>query len=216
MQDRFTNLRKRLEQKTQTHVSLIVEVMDGGRHHALFHKSLTIRQVREEIVTHLIRESGGEGDYILVMNGTRLPLSQTLEKVAANTVISLQRAEHQVKTTDAIYLQFTDDTRQKIDRLPCVIGRSRQADLVDINLINQPEGLTVSRRHAELSHRDGDYYINNITDSPADRPIYLNEGDADGFVLDSAIPKQITDGDTIRLGKVSFTFQVERAAHTPG
>lgn len=215
MQDRFAKLRDRLEQTNKTHVSLVIEVRDGERHHALFRKSLTVRDVREEIVTHLIRETGGEGDYVLTINGVRLSLSQTLEKITTNTVITLQRTDHQTKTTDEVYLLLADNTRQEIDKLPCVIGRSRQADFEGINLIDQPENLTVSRRHAELSHRDGDYYINNITDNPAERPIYLNESEDGSSIVDSAIPKLINDGDIIRLGKVTFTFHVIRAAHAP-
>lgn len=212
MQDRYSKLRSRLEPKT--HVSLIVETMDGEHHQALFRKNLTIKQVREEIVSHLIRDTGGETDYVLIMSGKRLPLSQTLERIRGNTTILLQRADHQIKASDQVYLLFADGARHVIDKLPAVIGRSKQANLVDINLIDQPENLTVSRRHAELAYRDGDYYISNITDNPTDRPIYLNEDQDSNSIVDSTAPKLIADGYTIRMGKVSFTFHVDRTAPT--
>lgn len=215
MQDRYTKLRERLEQGNRTHVPIVVEVM-GERHHALFRREMTIKQVREEIVTRLLRDSGGKSGDVLLLNGVRPPLTQTLERVAPNTVISIQRGDHQIKATDVVYLVLPDGSRQTIDKLPCVIGRSRQAESVDINLIDQPEGLTVSRRHAELSQRDDDnYYIRNITENPADRPIYLNEDQDDNFTLDSAILKPLSDGNTIRLGKVSLVFHIEPAEHSP-
>ena len=77
-----------------------------------------------------------------------------------------------------------------LERSGAVVGRSRDCDIVltDSN---------VSRRHAEISLRDGSW---SIADLGSTNGTYLNGESLDG-------PQPLHPGDRIRIGDNEFSFE---------
>lgn len=198
MQDRFKTLR---DEFAATHISLIIEVQ-GEKQRALVLRDMTVRELREEVVNKFVHETGKKSDYLLVVNNQSLALASKLDTLAPDTLIRLERASHEQTIQDMeIILQFDDGRRISVSTLPAIIGRSKQAT---INLGDFPNSENVSRRHAELTRYEDRYYIRNLADEPIKKPIYANE-----IAIDSDIPKEVSNGVVIRLGKISFTLYIQ-------
>jgi len=198
MQDRYMTLREKL---STTHISLVIEAQ-GEQQRVLLARDMTVRELREEVVTRFIHESGKKSDFTLIANHQPLPLARKLDTLMPDTVIRLERVSHEQTVRDTeIILQFEDGRRISITTLPAVIGRSKQAA---VNLSDFPNSENVSRRHAELTRHEEIYYIRNLADEPIRKPIYVNDA-----AVDSDIPKEVSDGAVIRLGKISFTLYIQ-------
>lgn len=200
-QDRFNLLRQKL---VATHIPLTVEAQ-GEPHRVLMLKDMTIRELREEVVNKFVQESGKKSDFVLMANQQPLALSKKLSSLSADTVVRLVRADKTQKVSEQVTLVFDDSTRFPIFSLPAIIGRSKQADsALAVNVNDLPNGLTVSRRHAEISRQGETFMIRNIADNPQDKPIYINEV----ALATGDIPKEVSDGTVIRLGKITLTLQI--------
>lgn len=174
----------------------------GESQRVLLMREMTVRELREEVVTKFVHETGKKSDYTLIANNQPLALGRKLDTLMPDTVIRLERVSHEQKIQDVeIVLVFDESRRISVATLPAVIGRSKQAA---INLSDFPNSENVSRRHAELTRQDDIFYIRNLADEPIKKPIYVNE-----TALDSDIPKEVGDGVVIRLGKISFTLYIQ-------
>ncbi len=200
-QDRYNQLRQKL---VASHIPLTI-VAQGEPHRVLLLKEMTVRDLREEVVNKFVQESGKKSDFVLVANQQPLALSKKLSSLSADTVVRLIRADKTQKVEEKVALVFDENTRFVITSLPAIIGRSKQGDpALAVNVNDLPNGLTVSRRHAELSRQGETFIVRNIADNPVDKPIYINE-----VALASAdIPKEVSDGTAIRLGKITLTLQI--------
>jgi len=199
--DRYNLLRQKL---VATHIPLTIEAQ-GDPHRVLLLKEMTVRDLREEVVNKFVQESGKKSDFVLIANQQPLALSKKLSSLTPDTVVRLIRADKTQKVSEQVALVVDENTRFAITTLPAIIGRSKQADpALAVNVNDLPNGLTVSRRHAELSRQGETFVIRNIADNPQDKPIYINE-----VALASAdIPKEVVDGTVIRLGKIVLTLQI--------
>ncbi len=200
-QDRYNLLRQKL---VATHIPLTIEAQ-GEPHRVLLLKEMTVRDLREEVVNKFVQESGKKSDFVLMANQQPLALSKRLSSLTADMVIRLERADKRQKVKEQVALMFDENTEFAITTLPAIIGRSKQGDAaLAVNVNDLPNGLTVSRRHAELSRQGETFIIRNIADNPVDKPIYINE-----VALASAdIPKEVGDGTAIRLGKITLTLKI--------
>ena len=200
-QDRYNLLRQKL---VASHIPLTIEAQ-GEPHRVLLLKEMTVRDLREEVVNKFVQESGKKSDFVLMANQQALPLSRKLSALTADTVVRLVKADKTQKVEEKVALVFDENTKFAITSLPAIIGRSKQADpALAVNVSELPNGLTVSRRHAELSRQGETFIIRNIADNPQDKPIYINE-----VALASAdLPKEVSDGTAIRLGKITLTLQI--------
>lgn len=200
-QDRFNVLRQKM---AVTHIPLTVEAQ-GEPHRVLFQKDMTVREMREEVVNKFVQESGKKSDFVLVANQQPLPLSKKLSTLTPDTIVRLVRADKTQKVAEQVSLVLDDSTRFPISSLPAIIGRSKQADpSLAVNVHDLPNGLTVSRRHAEISRQGETFIIRNIADNPQEKPIYINEV----ALASGDIPKEIEDGTAIRLGKITLHLQI--------
>ena len=200
-QDRYNQLRQKL---ADSHIPLTIEAQ-GEPHRVLLLKEMTVRDLREEVVNKFVQESGKKSGFVLIANQQPLPLSRKLDALTPDTVVRLVKADKTQKVEEQVALVFEDGTRFPITSLPAIIGRSKQADpALAVNVTELPNSLTVSRRHAELSKQGETFIVRNIADNPQDKPIYINE-----VALASAdIPKEVSDGTAIRLGKITLTLQI--------
>ena len=203
MQDRYNILREKL---AATHLPLTIEAQ-GEPHRVLLSKNLTIRELREEVVNKFVQESGKKSDFMLVVNQKPLALSKKISTLGADTLVRLERVDKTQKVEEQVFLSFDENTRFPIIKLPAIIGRSKQGDTaLSINVNDLPDGLTVSRRHAELSRQGETFIIRNIADNPQDKPIFVNEA----IVAAADVPKEVEDGTEIRLGKITLTLHITK------
>ena len=94
---------------------------------------------------------------------------------------------------------------------PAIIGRPdavdpAQAELLAVNLEDLPDSRRISRRHAQITGQDGDYYLESLA---SNNPTFLN-----GEPLAVAQKRRLRTGDTIELGRVrvplTFILQQEK------
>lgn len=91
----------------------------------------------------------------------------------------------------------------------CVLGRGPaepgEGSVIDLTEVSNAR--TVSRRHARLGLRDGDWYLMLQAEA-------LNPAWVDDLPLEPQLPRRLTDGARIRLGDVFLTFvaPLERTA----
>jgi len=210
MHDRFSTLGQRL---AHSHIALNIldrTLEENGAGNApptvqriLIMTSLTIRDLRAQIVEKLAQEGAKRSDYALILegqpDGEPLSLDTPINTLRPGTTLIVERVDHQeaVEDTDIILL-FDDDSMIMVDKLPCVIGRSKQDEGIEVNLQDFPESLTVSRRHAELAKKGGKVTIRAL----GDKPVYVNEQPG------GMLPLILTDNDTVRLGKVSMRVRL--------
>ncbi len=77
-----------------------------------------------------------------------------------------------------------------------IIGREDATAQIDLD--GYPEGKFISHRHAQITHINGQYYIEDLGSS---NHTYLNQ-----IKLAQGQAEPLKDGDTIRLGKLELTF----------
>jgi hypothetical protein len=196
------NRYQELQEKLNTsHVPVIVIDAQGERANALLRRNLTVRQLRDVLMTKFVQDTAKRSNYTLFANGAPLTLAETLESLPAYAEITYKRMErHQPLEDHRLLLVFEDNTLFELDRLPSVLGRkTRQNTDVDIDLSEFPNGDTVSRKHAEISCQDDRYYIRNLSS----RSLFVNE------IEIMADKYELTDGAVIRLGKIVFRLRIQ-------
>lgn len=201
MHSRFDNLSERL---TETHVPLMVADMQRESSRVLVRRSMRVRELRELLISRFIEGAAtSASDYAVFYEDKPLALNDTLMALPAGAHLQLGRAQRQQEITDTLVLVYDRSTHFMIERLPLVIGRSKQGQSVDLNLNDLPEGLTVSRRHALLLQQGKSYYIQNIAEN-SDRPVYVNDA-----AVSMGMMKELLDGAVIRLGKLALTVRIQ-------
>ncbi len=104
----------------------------------------------------------------------------------------------------AILREETTGKAYDIQWQPAVIGRpSTDVDhniMLAVNVLLLPNGMTVSRRHAQITLSEGHYFIEPLAEQ---NPVYLN-----GKELDPLTKREIKPGDKLLLGrnKIVMTF----------
>lgn len=124
--------------------------------------------------------SSSPTDYNLVQAGDEETLLQASEQlsqqIADKSHLKLLEVEKPLpknakRATDAIYLrELTTGKVYKLHWLPAIIGRpdKNQAlnDWIAVDLESYKTGLRVSRRHAQITERDGRYFIESMSRNP--------------------------------------------------
>lgn len=114
------------------------------------------------------------------------------------------------------YAILREDTTGKtfdIQWQPAVIGRpTNEVDhdiILAVNVQLVPNGMTISRKHAQISFSDGRYYIEQLADNNL---LLLN-----GKELALNARKEIKNGDMLHFGrnKVPFTFITQQQPSKP-
>jgi hypothetical protein len=198
MLDRFNNLTQHLE---ATHIPLTLIDLQGEQHRIIVHVQMKLSDLREQLLAKLVEGASNKSDYMLEMNGSQVPLTSPVGDLTPHSLIALRRIERKHESTHDLILVFDRSTQIIVDKLPVIIGRSKQEQGIDINLLDFPDSATVSRQHAKLLQQNNAYYIQNIT--TADRPLFVDEAQ-----INSGMMKEITNGAQIRLGAITFTVHL--------
>jgi hypothetical protein len=82
---------------------------------------------------------------------------------------------------------------------PAIIGRAdKNRQIMELLALDLARfGKSTSRRHAQITVQDGDYYLTGLSDS---NPVYLNNRK-----LEPKTPQRLQGNDKIRLGKTGVT-----------
>ena len=147
--------------------------------------------------------SGEADDYLLVKKEDMAPLDpeEPLQKQLANEAhLVLWEKERPLpdgakRPSHPLYLRDQAAGRVfKLDWIPAIIGRpdpnQPHDDWLAVNLEAYPTGLRVSRRHAQITEKDGRCFINSLSRNPAilkkadggetdigEKPVPLDNGD---------------------------------------
>ncbi|MEN6478914.1 MAG: FHA domain-containing protein [Anaerolineales bacterium] len=90
-----------------------------------------------------------------------------------------------------------------LSALGATVGRSdASSGFADIDLSQEPGGMTVSRQHARIFQHDGHWEVVHFPDA-------TNATVVDGRVVQAGQPQSIEDGMIVEFGRVALTF------HTP-
>lgn len=167
---------------SQTRLDLRIDVFAEENQWAKPLASLT----PPELVAAILQEfreleylSGEADDYVLVKKADMAPLDpeEPLQKQLLDEAhLVLWEKERPLpsgakRPSHPIYLRDQAAGKVfKLDWVPSIIGRpdpnQPHDDWLVVNLEAYPTGLRVSRRHAQISERDGRYFINSLSRNP--------------------------------------------------
>jgi hypothetical protein len=170
-------------------VELKIDVFDKKSQPARVLRSLTIRELIEEILLEFnefeFLDSHAPWNYDLVMKEDDAPLApmRTVAELHLSRGTELALVEklslpQEGATTmpGNVYLLYMPKSETennhvfKLNWQPAIIGRpdtkQPQNHLLAVNLESFPTGLRVSRRHAKIYTRDGDYYVESLSNNP--------------------------------------------------
>jgi hypothetical protein len=207
-------------------LTITSELFDDNPHQEVsVRPNITIRSLVDEILREF---SLLEGNYSMTQAGTGkvLPLDQTLEQVGLQTGAELvfgrerRRLSQQIVMRGGQYFQTLESpvraflreeptgTIFDIEWQPALIGRPDAHDpssaaLLAVDLSEMAEARTVSRQHARITERNGQYFIEGIADR---NPTFVNDRE-----LVIGEKRALQSGDKICVGKILLRFQTERS-----
>lgn len=211
----------------EDYIDIKIDVFEHSGQRARVRRALTVNELIQEILKEfddLARES--LDSYALYLKGNNRPLA------ADNNLIQLdiqpqdelvftytQRMARQM-LDPRNYASLRDDATGRIYDItwqPALIGRpSTDVDhnmMLAANLQVLPNGITVSRKHAQITFSDGRYYIELLAEN---NPVYLN-----GKEIPAGSPRELKPGDKLLIGRnrIPLTFNVQQpvqaAPHRP-
>jgi len=113
-------------------------------------------------------------------------------------------AEPSVAPASAVLVLTTDEREFALsDRGETTVGRPDHStgQTPDIDLSGLEQSRTLSRRHAQIDHRDDGFYI--IEQVGTGNGTYVNE-----HRLEGGVPLKLNHGDSVRFGLVETIFQL--------
>lgn len=154
-------------------------------------------------------------DYYLAQGeaATRLVEEEPLSQQVANEA-RLRLAEVEMplpkgskRSPDAVYLRELGSGKvYKLHWLPAIIGRPDKGqpynELIGVNLESAKTGLRVSRRHAQITERNGRYYIESMSRNPT-----LLKSGAEEVVTVTGEKRPLQHGDIIELARSNIAFK---------
>ena len=200
------------------YLELIIDVFDNTGQRARVKKTLTAGELVGEILREFDDLDQKTGDaYALFLRGEEKPLERGLSMEQLNIqnhdelVFKHARpSERQASAAGAKQYYLADlktGMRYEIRWQPAIIGRPdinpAHNELLAVNLQNLPDGMSVSRRHAQVTFEGEQYYLEPLS---ATNPTFLN---------DIPLPVQsralLKPGDHIYLGtnRIELVFTAE-------
>ncbi len=199
-------------------LELQIDVFEKLNQKALPLSTLTPTQLVEAILQEF-REleylSDKPADYQLVKAEDQLPLdeeSQLKAQLINGGRLVIMEKEQSLPSgtnhpTRAIYLR--EQAAGKVYKLhwqPAIIGRpdknQLQNDQVAVNLESYKTGLRVSRRHAQITEKNGQYFIQSMSRNPT------SIRDTDGNVIPVTSEKRpLQNGDIIHLERSNIALK---------
>ncbi|HID51624.1 MAG TPA: FHA domain-containing protein [Anaerolineae bacterium] len=159
--------------------------------------------------------SGEPDDYLLVKKGDMSPLDpeEPLQKQLADEAhLVLWEKERPLpagakRPSRPLYLRDQVAGKVfKLDWIPAIIGRpdSNQPhdDWLAVNLESYPTGLRVSRRHAQITEKNGRFYIHSLSRNPT----LLKKADGSETPIGEK-PVPLDNGDTVFLERSNISLK---------
>jgi hypothetical protein len=213
MQSQFSDLRDYLEHN-ESHTALVLSYLykkDGrterSRTRAFVRNDLTVKELRLEMLTKFASGDAAPSEYGLFL-GQRLeplPLSMEIRKFEAMSEISL-RLKADLRSAAPDDLAFVIEDRHYSFETPAIIGRHTddmtpdQKREIQINLRAEQESQYISRKHAQIDLRNGQYIINWISRKSGQKLLVNDKEVPEGGTI-------LEDGDVITLGTVRVVFE---------
>jgi hypothetical protein len=197
---------------------------DNTRQEASIRTNVTVRHLIDEIRREF---NLLDGNYSLTLKGSSKPLEfdRTLDQLGIQTGSELvfererRRLSQQIVARGGQYFQTissalraslreeSSGTVYSIEWQPAFIGRAdaanpSSAEKLAVDLGRLPEARTVSRQHARITERAGQYFLEGIAER---NPTFLNDRE---MLADEK--RALKPGDKIRVGKIVLTFNVQR------
>jgi pSer/pThr/pTyr-binding forkhead associated (FHA) protein len=200
------------------YLDLIVDVFDNTGQRARVKKALTTGELIGEILREFddLDQKTPEA-YALFLRGEEKPLERGLSMEQLNIQdhdeLVFKHARPSERQSSAAgskqyyLLEVLTRARHEIRWQPAIIGRPdnnpSHNELLAINLQNSPGGMSISRRHAQVTFEGEQYFLETLS---ATNPTFLNDA---LLVVQSKIPLQ--PGDHIFLGssRIELVFTAE-------
>jgi len=202
----------------QTRLELRIDVLDLKDQRALPLRELKPPQLIEAILLEF-REleylSDRPGDYRLLKAEDRSPLDDEEElshQLANGSRLALVEQESPSpsgsdRPSKQIYLR--DQILGKVYRLnwlPAIIGRPDKNqphnELVAVNLESYNTGLRVSRRHAQITEKEGQYFLQSMSRNPTS----IRDGKGNTIPV-TAEKRPLENGDIIHLERSNIALK---------
>jgi pSer/pThr/pTyr-binding forkhead associated (FHA) protein len=202
------------------YIDVKLDVFEHVGQRARLRKSLTVSGLVEEILREFDDIAADSPEkYAVFLKGMDRPLtaSSTMTQLDIQPqdelVFEYVRQNIRRMLNPENYAFLRDDANGRVYDIqwqPAIIGRpTNEAEhniMLAVNLQLHPKGLTVSRKHAEITYSDGRYTIEPLADN---NPVAVN---------DKAIPfntrRELKHGDRITIGRndLLLVFQTQSAA----
>jgi pSer/pThr/pTyr-binding forkhead associated (FHA) protein len=203
-------------------IEIRLDVFENSGQRARVRKALTINALIQEIFKEFDDINADSPErYGLYLKGSDRPLNNT------STLAQLDIQPHDYFIFDylkqnirqmlnpneiAYFREESQGKSYEIRWQPAVIGRpSNEAEhnmVLAVNLQGVPNGRTISRRHAEVSYFEGDYYLEPLAEN---NPTYVN-----GQEIPFNHKRKLRNGDRVTIGKqqihLIFVHQPVRAS----
>jgi hypothetical protein len=213
---------------SETHVPLSINIFDQTQH-ALVRKHLTVERLISDILREFAQELDLNRKYILIYDGRQLdpelvigeanfgpetelmfgyyePVRSgppTLSSTSQFTQNQLN-AREQVAARLALLREVETGQEFSLRKNPSIIGRSSSStgmtDGIDIDVQSFREARTVSRPHAQISRKDGQFYFEALKEQ---RPTFINDQP-----LPFGQKHLLQNGDIVGVGNIQFVFEV--------
>ncbi len=200
----------------EEYIEIRLDIFDRQGQRAQVLKTLRLGELIEEILKEFDDIPADSPErYALYLKGSKksLPREQTLEKadIQPQDELTLAYANRDDlrEMLDAGRIKLRDeetDREYALDWTPALIGRPTNSAehnmLLAVNFQNHPNGMSISRRHAQISMKDGKYYLESLTPT---NPTILNKK-----VLAPGQKAELRHKDTLFFGKnVKMTFLMQ-------
>lgn len=199
------------------YIDVKLDIFEHVGQRARLRKSLTVRGLVEEILREFDDIAADSPEkYAVFLKGVDRPLTaaMTMQQLDIQPqdelVFEYVRQNIRRMLDVANYAFLRDEVNGRIYDIqwqPAVIGRpTNEAEhniMLAVNLQLHPKGLTISRKHAEITFSDGHYYIEPLAEN---NPVAVNDK-----VIPFNTRREIKNGDRINLGKgdLQLLFQTQ-------
>ena len=200
------------------YLEIRLDVFEHVGQRARVMKSLKVDELIHEVLKEfVVVPSESPERFALYLKGNKRPLAKEHTLIQADIqpqdelVFEYVRQDIREMLEPHQYAFLRDDETGRlygIEWTPAIIGRpTNEAEhniMLAVNLQVHPQGMTVSRKHAQIVFVDGNYYLEILTDS---NPTTLNNK-----ILSVQTRAKIQHDDVILFGKkVKMTFLLQSA-----
>jgi pSer/pThr/pTyr-binding forkhead associated (FHA) protein len=197
------------------YIDVRIDIFEHSGQRARVRKNLTVRGLVEEILKEFDDIGSDSPDkYTIHLKGIDRPLNPNHNLVQLDIqpqdelVLDYVRQTLRQMLDPSQYAVLQDETTGKefdIQWQPALIGRpNNEVDhniMLAANLLLLPNGMTVSRSHAQITVSEGRYYIEPLAEN---NPVFLNNKELPAYVQ-----SEIRNGDRLAFGrsKLSMVFK---------